>query len=99
MAGKVYQEAYHEYPARDSEWVAQQYLEASEVVAKSIDTLVDLNNRIEHLKEMTKDAGDPFYDMDTAIKHLGIALATICNYRYYYQEEADGNEGETDDNT
>jgi len=88
MKGKVYAEATEFSPVKDSSYVAKEYREYADTIAEKLSQLTDVGEKIEWLHKLTDDNGDPFFEIQEAIKALGIALATCLTYAKEYEEEA-----------
>lgn len=66
---------------------ACKYSEEAGKLAKAIGDIKDICNCLEYLSERTGDNGDPRWELEDALKDLGIALASTVEYANEYASE------------
>ena len=85
---KIYEQLTEFSEAKDSRWVAKAYREAGYKIASVLNELNDVKGKLEYLCDITKDNGDPAFELRDALCGLGIALASTMVYASEYDAEA-----------
>lgn len=81
MSGKAYKD-------KDSQWVAEKYLEGVDDIANAIDKVSHALTVFDMARDVAEDNGDPSAYVEQALVKLGEAMAFAYNYSKEYKEEA-----------
>lgn len=66
---------------------SEKYHEVAVALAELIGKMEDLRTTCELLKDGEGDTGDPYYDLEPALMHAGIALASAVTYADEYEKK------------
>lgn len=76
--------------------LAEDYFEVAAKLAVIIGQVDEIKTTCGYLRGRANDNGDPYFDLQPALEHLGVALAAAVVYADEYKEEAGKEDGKTE---